>query len=124
LKTDLLASLYQELYPNEADIKLVNSFISCPISLEQKYNMLRLNDILNKNKKSEVSLDVLVEGFAQLVKIGQELLKKEELRDEKWRSMPITKDNSVQRKISVRAPWEEIEVKTNKEKDNFFFQFF
>ena len=51
LKLDLLSSLFQNLYPTEQDCVLVRTFLSCPASLEEKYSMIRLSDLLRKNKR-------------------------------------------------------------------------
>ena len=72
--------------------------------------MIRLSDILTKNKKADISLEYLVEGLGQLAKIGQELLKNEDVRNSKWKSLPVVKEISVERKTSQRAPWEKIKV--------------
>ena len=110
MKRDLLSSIYLELFPTEFDCELVNKFIKFPISLERKYDMIRLSDILTKNKKADISLEYLVEGLGQLAKIGQELLKNEDVRNSKWKSLPVVKEISVERKTSQRAPWEKIKV--------------
>ncbi|CAB4069758.1 RNF31 [Lepeophtheirus salmonis] len=91
LKLDLLSSIFQRIYPLEEDLLSINSFISCPASLEEKYNMMRLADILKKNKKSG------------------ELLKPEEDRDPSWRSIPVAKEITVVKGIASRAPWEQIQ---------------
>ncbi|XP_040575747.1 uncharacterized protein [Lepeophtheirus salmonis] len=109
LKLDLLSSIFQRIYPLEEDLLSINSFISCPASLEEKYNMMRLADILKKNKKSGVELECLAEAMSQLAQIGQELLKPEEDRDPSWRSIPVAKEITVVKGIASRAPWEQIQ---------------
>lgn len=72
--------------------------------------MIRLNDILNKNKKLDISLEDLVEGLSQLSKIGQELLKSEADRISCWKSIQVPKDITVSRGIAEKSPWEMIKV--------------
>ena len=110
LKLDLLSSIYQGMYPSEHDCFLVNCFISCPTSLDDKYTMMRMGDILNKNKNRGVELDVLAEGMSQLAKIGQELIRPEDDRDPMWRKIPVAKEITVSKGIAERAPWEIIQV--------------
>jgi len=43
---ELLSSIYQRLYPTPRDCYLVNKFISCPLGLEDKYEHVRLADLL------------------------------------------------------------------------------
>jgi hypothetical protein len=89
---------------------LVCQFMACPASLEEKYTMIRLSDILKKNKRMEVELEALAEAMSQLAKIGQELMRPEEDRDPMWRSIPVAKEIMVTKGIAVRAPWEMIQV--------------
>ena len=110
LKLDLLSSIYQGMYPSEHDCFLVNCFVSCPTSLDDKYTMMRMGDILNKNKNRGVELDVLAEGMSQLAKIGQELIRPEDDRDPMWRKIPVAKEITVSKGIAERAPWEKIQV--------------
>ena len=110
LKLDLLSSIYQGMYPCEHDCFLVNCFISCPASLDERYAMMRLGDILAKNKNRGVELDVLAEGMSQLAKIGQELIRPEDDRDPMWRKIPVAKEITVSKGIAERAPWERIQV--------------
>ena len=107
---DLLSSIFQRLYPTEADCMLVCQFMACPASLEEKYTMIRLSDILKKNKRMEIELEALAEAMSQLAKIGQELMRPEEDRDPMWRSIPVAKEIMVTKGIAVRAPWEMIQV--------------
>ena len=89
---------------------LVCQFMACPASLEEKYTMIRLSDILKKNKRMEIELEALAEAMGQLAKIGQELMRPEEDRDPMWRSIPVAKEIMVTKGIAVRAPWEMIQV--------------
>ena len=50
LKLDLLSSIFQGLYPTEGDCEMVKHFISCPASLEEKYSMMRLSDLLKSSR--------------------------------------------------------------------------
>ncbi|XP_059093166.1 uncharacterized protein LOC131888343 isoform X2 [Tigriopus californicus] len=109
LKLDLLSSIFQSLYPTETDCYLVNRFISCPTTLEDKYSMMRLGDILRKNKKMGVELETLAEAMGQLARIGQELMRPEEERDPAWRSIPVAKEITITKGIAQRAPWEKIQ---------------
>ena len=84
--------------------------MACPASLEEKYTMIRLSDILKKNKRMEIELEALAEAMSQLAKIGQELMRPEEDRDPMWRSIPVAKEIMVTKGIAVRAPWEMIQV--------------
>ena len=70
LKLDLLSSIFQGLYPTEGDCEMVKHFISCPASLEEKYSMMRLSDLLKRNKKVGVNLETLSAAMSQLAKIG------------------------------------------------------
>ena len=72
--------------------------------------MMRLGDILAKNKNRGVELDVLAEGMSQLAKIGQELIRPEDDRDPMWRKIPVAKEITVSKGIAERAPWERIQV--------------
>ena len=105
-----MSSIYQDMYPNEHDCFLVNCFISCPTSLDEKYSMMRMGDILNKNKNAGVELDILAEGMSQLAKIGQELIRPEDERDPMWRKISVAKEITVSKGIAERAPWEIIQV--------------
>ena len=98
------------MYPSEHDCFLVNCFITCPTSLDDKYTMMRMGDILNKNKNRGVELDILAEGMSQLAKIGQELIRPEDDRDPMWRKIPVAKEITVSKGIAERAPWEIIQV--------------
>ncbi|XP_023337087.1 uncharacterized protein LOC111708067 [Eurytemora carolleeae] len=73
LKLDLLSSIFQGLYPTEGDCRMVRHFISCPASLEEKYHMMRLADLLKRNKKDGVSLETLAEAMCQLARIEKNL---------------------------------------------------
>ena len=75
--------------------------------------MMRLSDILNKNKSKGVDLDYVAEGMGQLAKIGQELMRPEEERDPLWKSIPVAKEITIQKGIAERAPWEKIQVTKN-----------
>ena len=110
LKLDLLSSLFQNLYPTEEDCVLVRQFLSCPASLEEKYSMIRLSDLLKKNKRAGIELEDIAEAMSQLAKIGSELLRPEDDRDPLWRSIPVAKEIMVTKGIATRAPWEAIQV--------------
>ena len=71
--------------------------------------MMRLADILSKNKYSNVDLDTLAEALGQLAQIGQELIRPEELRDPMWKCIPVAKEITVEKGIAERAPWERIQ---------------
>ena len=104
---------------------MVKHFISCPASLEvcqfksqqflllqtfkEKYSMMRLSDLLKRNKKEGVSLETLSDAMSQLAKIGMELMKPEMERDPIWRTIPCAKEILVQKGIANRAPWENIQ---------------
>ena len=51
---------------------MVKHFISCPASLEEKYSMMRLSDLLKRNKKVGVNLETLSAAMSQLAKIGKD----------------------------------------------------
>ena len=53
------------------DCEMVKHFISCPASLEEKYSMMRLSDLLKRNKKVGVNLETLSAAMSQLAKIGK-----------------------------------------------------
>ena len=106
LKLDLLSSIFQGLYPNEQDCLLIRQFLSCPASLEEKYGMIRLSDILRKNKRAGIELEDIAEAMSQLAKIGTELLRPEDDRDPLWRTIPVAKEIMVTKGIASRAPWE------------------
>ena len=89
---------------------LICRFMACPASLEEKYTMIRLSDILKKNKRMGVELEALAEAMGQLAKIGQELMRPEEDRDPMWRSIPVAKEIMVTKGIATRGPWELIQV--------------
>ena len=36
------------MYPTDRDSLLVNRFIACPVSLEEKYNIVKLSELLVK----------------------------------------------------------------------------
>lgn len=110
LKLDLLSSIFQNLYPTEEDCVLVRKFLSCPASLEEKYSMIRLADLLRKNKRAGIELEDIAEAMSQLAKIGSELLRAEDDRDPLWRSIPVAKEIMVTKGIATRAPWENIQV--------------
>jgi hypothetical protein len=110
LKLDLLSSIFQNLYPTEEDCLLIRRFISSPASLEEKYTMIRLSDILKKNKRAGIELEDIAEAMSQLAKIGSELLRPEEERDPVWRSIPVAKEIMVTKGIASRAPWESIQA--------------
>ena len=110
LKLDLLSSIFQGLYPTEQDCFLIRAFMSCPASLEEKYTMMRLSDVLKKNKRAGIELEDIAEAMSQLAKIGTELLRPEEERDPLWRSIPVAKEIMVTKGIADRAPWENIQV--------------
>ena len=111
LKLSLLSSLFQRTYPLPRDLALATAFLSCPAALEDKYAMMRLGDILRKNKKAGVELETLAEGMGQLARIGQELMRpEEEGRDPAWRVIPVAKEITVSKGIAARAPWELIQV--------------
>jgi hypothetical protein len=110
LKLDLLSSLFQNLYPTEQDCLLVRQFLSFPASLEEKYSMIRLSDLLKKNKRVDIELEDIAEAMSQLAKIGSELLRPEDDRDPLWRSIPVAKEIMVTKGIASRAPWEAIQV--------------
>ena len=110
LKTDLLSSIFQGLYPSEQDCHLIRQFLSCPASLEEKYNMIRLSDILRKNKRAGIELEDIAEAMSQLAKIGTELLRPEDDRDPLWRTIPVAKEIMVTKGIATRAPWENVQV--------------
>ena len=110
LKLDLLSSLFQNLYPTEQDCVLVRTFLSCPASLEEKYSMIRLSDLLRKNKRVGIELEDIAEAMSQLANIGSELLRPEDDRDPLWRSIPVAKEIMVTKGIASRAPWEAIQV--------------
>ena len=113
LKTDLLSSIFQGLYPNEQDCHLIRQFLSCPASLEEKYNMIRLSDILRKNKRAGIELEDIAEAMSQLAKIGTELLRPEDDRDPMWRTIPVAKEIMVTKGIATRAPWENVQVQVS-----------
>ncbi len=48
LKLDLQSSIFQRMYPTDRDSLLVNRFIACPVSLEEKYNIVKLSELLVK----------------------------------------------------------------------------
>ena len=106
LKTDLLSSIFQGLYPSQQDCQLIRQFLSCPASLEEKYGMIRLSDILRKNKRAGIELEDIAEAMSQLAKIGTELLRPEDDRDPLWRTIPVAKEIMVTKGIASRAPWE------------------
>lgn len=83
--------------------------------------MMRLGDILRKNKKVGVELETLAEAMGQLARIGQELMRPEEERDPAWRSIPVAKEITVSKGIAQRAPWENIQVTLS---DRFSFEIF
>ena len=111
LKLDLLSSIFQGLYPTEEDCVLVRNFLSCPASLEEKYAMIRLSDLLKKNKRAGIELEDIAEAMSQLAKIGSELLRPEDDRDPLWRSIPVAKEITISKGIATRAPWESIQVR-------------
>lgn len=113
LKLDLLSSIFQNLYPTEQDCALVRGFLSCPASLEEKYAMIRLADLLKKNKRVGIELEDIAEAMSQLANIGSELLRPEDDRDPLWRSIPVAKEIMVTKGIASRAPWEKIQVRIN-----------
>lgn len=102
---------FQGLYPTEEDCQLVRKFMSCPASLEEKYSMIRLSDLLKRNKRAGIELEDIAEAMSQLAKIGGELLRPEEERDPLWRSIPVAKEIMVTKGIATRAPWENIQVR-------------
>ena len=71
--------------------------------------MMRLSDLLKRNKKVGVSLETLSDAMSQLAKIGMELMKPEIERDPIWRTIPCAKEILVQKGIANRAPWENIQ---------------
>ena len=71
--------------------------------------MMRLSDLLKRNKKVGVSLETLSDAMSQLAKIGMELMKPELERDPIWRTIPCAKEIMVQKGIANRAPWENIQ---------------
>ena len=71
--------------------------------------MMRLSDLLKRNKKVGVSLETLSAAMSQLAKIGIELMKPEMERDPIWRTIPCAKEILVQKGIANRAPWENIQ---------------
>ena len=71
--------------------------------------MMRLSDLLKRNKKVGVSLETLSDAMSQLAKIGMELMKPEMERDPIWRTIPCAKEILVQKGIANRAPWENIQ---------------
>ena len=77
--------------------------------LQEKYSMMRLSDLLKRNKKVGVSLETLSDAMSQLAKIGMELMKPELERDPIWRTIPCAKEIMVQKGIANRAPWENIQ---------------
>ena len=109
LKLDLLSSIFQGLYPAEQDCLLIRQFLSCPASLEEKYGMIRLSDILKKNKRAGIELEDIAEAMSQLAKIGTELLRPEDDRDPLWRTIPVAKEIMVTKGIASRAPWETVQ---------------
>ena len=66
--------------------------------------MMRLSDLLKRNKKEGVSLETLSDAMSQLAKIGMELMKPEMERDPIWRSIPCVKV-SYTRTLYCRIPW-------------------
>jgi hypothetical protein len=110
LKLDLLSSIYQGLYPNEHDCFLISRFVCCPATLDEKYCMMRMSDILTKNKNKGVELETVAEGMGQLAKIGQELMRPQDERDPMWKKIPVAKEITVSKGIAERAPWEVIQV--------------
>ena len=89
---------------------MVRTFLSCPASLEEKYSMIRLSDLLRKNKRVGIELEDIAEAMSQLANIGSELLRPEDDRDPLWRSIPVAKEIMVTKGIASRAPWEAIQV--------------
>ena len=49
---------------------MVRTFLSCPASLEEKYSMIRLSDLLRKNKRVGIELEDIAEAMSQLANIG------------------------------------------------------
>jgi hypothetical protein len=111
LKVDLLCSLFLDTYPTSEDLSLVRAFIACPLTLDDKYCMMRVGDILRRNKDRGVELSALAEAMGQLARIGQELLREEVVRDPAWRNIPIAREITVAKDIAQRAPWELIQVR-------------
>ncbi len=72
--------------------------------------MIRLSDLLKKNKRVGIELEDIAEAMSQLAKIGSELLRPEDDRDPLWRSIPVAKEITVTKGIATRAPWETIQV--------------